>query len=323
MRHPTVPPRPTDEHGPPGVYVSVDELARLEHRARGYSFLPRQPVHSLLTGRHASRVRGRGLDFEEIRRYLPGDDVRTIDWKITQRTGKTHVRVFTEERDRPAFVVVDQRINMFFGTQVAMKSVVAAQVAALAAWRVIDQGDRVGGLVFDDSAFTEFRPHRSRRAVLQLLGAVVEKNNALQVNAGIRANGAMLNHALDQVLRSAKHDALITVISDFYGQDDDTARLLTRMAQHNDVICALLYDPIKTQMPETGRLVITDGDLQLELDTSKASQSRKLSDYFDDDLKKTKEKLAKVGVPVLLIHTAADPAEQIRKQLGHVRGGPR
>ncbi len=307
----------------PGVYVTLDDLARLEYKARGFSFLPRQPVHSLLTGRHSSRVRGRGLDFDEIRRYLPGDDVRTIDWKISQRTGKTHVRVFTEERDRPAIVVVDQRINMFFGTQVAMKSVVAAQLAALAAWRVIAQGDRVGGLVFDDSGIIEVRPHRSRKRVLQLLGAVVEKNNALRVDAGITANGKMLNQALEQVLRSVKHDALIAVISDFYGQDDDTLRLLTRMAQHNDVICALLYDPIKTRMPEAGRLVVTDGDLQLELDTSKARHSRKLSDYFDEGLKKTKEQLAKVGVPVLLIHTADDPAEQIRRQLGYVPGGPR
>lgn len=317
--------RPFDASTPlsPGVYVSLDDLARLEHKARDFSFLPRQPVHSLLTGRHSSRIRGRGLDFDEIRRYLPGDDVRTIDWKITQRTGKTHVRVFTEERDRPAFVVVDQRINMFFGTQVAMKSVVASQLAALASWRVIDQGDRVGGLVFDDSGITEVRPHRSRRRVLQLLGAVVEKNNALRVDAGITANGAMLNQALEMVLRSAKHDALVVVISDFYGQDDVTLRLLTRMAQHNDVICALVYDPIKTQMPEAGRLVITDGDLQVELDTSKARHSRKLSDYFEEDLKHTKEQLIKVGVPVMLIHTAADPAEQVRRQLGNIQRNSR
>jgi len=306
----------------PGIYVSLNDLARLEHKARDFSFLPRQPVHSLLTGRRASRVRGRGLDFEEIRRYLPGDDVRTIDWRITQRTGKPHVRVFTEERDRPAILVVDQRISMFFGTQVAMKSVVAAQVAALAAWRVFAQGDRVGGLVFDDGEITEVRPHRSTRRVLQLLGVVARKNNSLRVDGGIRSNGAMLNQALDTALRSAKHDALVVVISDFHGQDDDTVRLLTRLARHNDVLCALLFDPIKTRIPEAGRLVVTDGDLQLELDTSSGKQSRKVSDFFEEELRRTKEQLAKVGVPVLLIDTVGDPAEQIRRQLGHVSKGP-
>ena len=123
----------------PGVYVTLDELMRLQHRTRGaFSFLPRQPVHSLLAGRHASRIRGRGLNFEELRGYLPGDDIRTIDWKVTARTRKPYVRVFTEERDRPALLVVDQRLSMFFGTKKNMKSVTAAELAAAGAWRVFD-----------------------------------------------------------------------------------------------------------------------------------------------------------------------------------------
>ncbi len=121
-----------------GVYVTLDDLIRLQYRARGFSFLPRQPIHSLLTGKHASRMRGRGLNFEEIRGYLPGDDVRTIDWKVTARTRKPHVRVFTEERDRSAILVVDQRLSMFFGSKVSMKSVTAAVAAALGAWRRFD-----------------------------------------------------------------------------------------------------------------------------------------------------------------------------------------
>ena len=84
---------------PPGVYCTLGDLVTLRGQARGFSFLPRQPIHSILAGRHASRLRGRGLNFEEIRRYLPGDDVRQIDWKVTARTRRTHTRVYTEERD--------------------------------------------------------------------------------------------------------------------------------------------------------------------------------------------------------------------------------
>ena len=111
------------------VYVNLHQLVRLQHRATGLSFLPRQPVHSLLSGRHASRIRGRGLNFEEIRAYHAGDDVRTIDWKVTARTRSPHTRVFTEERDRAALLLVDQRIGMFYGTRVNMKSVTAAEAA--------------------------------------------------------------------------------------------------------------------------------------------------------------------------------------------------
>lgn len=325
MRYPTVPRRSGEPDIAPGVYASLDELARLEHKASGFSFLPRQPVHSLLTGRHVSRVRGRGLDFEELRRYLPGDDVRTIDWRVTQRTGTPHVRVFTEERDRPAILAVDQRLNMFFGTQTAMKSVAAAELAALAAWRVFAQGDRVGGVVFNDREPIVIGPHRSRQRVMQLLGTVVEMNRELRVDAPVEPDAAMLNQVLENVARTVTHDALVMVISDFFGQDEDTHRLLTIMAQHNDVICALLYDPIKVELPDAGRLVVSDGDLQLELDTSQGRRRSALSEYFDADLKRTKNELARVGVPVLLIHTALDPAEQIRQQLGYVPrgGGPR
>ena len=95
-----------------------------------------EPVQSLLAGRQASRLRGRGLDFEELRQYQFGDDVRRIDWKATNRTGKTQLRVYTEERERAVLLIVDQRLKMFFGSRRNMKSVTAAQAAAIAAWRV-------------------------------------------------------------------------------------------------------------------------------------------------------------------------------------------
>src|SRR5690242_20391738 len=109
-----------------GVFVELDELVALRSEARGSSFLPRQPVRSLLAGRRASKLRGRGLDFEELRAYVAGDDVRSIDWHVTARTQKPFVRTYKEERDRPVLLVVDQRASMFFGSQRQMKSVAAA-----------------------------------------------------------------------------------------------------------------------------------------------------------------------------------------------------
>src|ERR1700727_1227652 len=132
-----------------GAYAELDSLIALQFKARGFVLTHSQPMHSLLFGRHSSHVRGRGLDFEEMRNYVLGDDVRRIDWRVTARIQKPFVRVYSEERDRPTMVVVDQRINMFFGSRVSMKSVVAAEIAALAAWRVFHQGDRGGAFVFN------------------------------------------------------------------------------------------------------------------------------------------------------------------------------
>ena len=157
------------------VHVTLDELLRLRHRAKGFSFLPRQPVHSLLTGRHASRLRGRGLDFEELRHYFEGDDTRTIDWAATARRGSPHVRVYTEERDRSVLLLVDQRMSMFFGSRRAMKSVAAAEAAAIAAFRVTSLGDRVGAIVFSEQGIVEIRPEARDAAVRRILAEVVRQ----------------------------------------------------------------------------------------------------------------------------------------------------
>src|SRR5262245_18097088 len=167
--YPTVKPRVPEPSATAGVYTDLDALVRLQFQARGFSFLPHQPVHSLLAGRHASRLRGRGLNFEEIRRYLPGDDICTMVCHITARPRQPHIRVYTEERDRPVLLVVDQRLPMFFGSQRVMKSVVAAEAAALAAWRALAGGDRVGALVFDDQDIVEITPQRSRRRLMGIL----------------------------------------------------------------------------------------------------------------------------------------------------------
>ncbi len=227
MHYPKVKPRETREPETPGVYADLDELIRLQFKVYDVSFLPRQPVQSLLAGRRASRLRGRGLDFEEIRRYIPGDDIRTMDWRVTARTRKPHTRVYTEERDRPILLVVDQRLSMFFGSQAAMKSVTAAEVAAMGAWRTLSVGDRVGALVFNDREVREIPPHRSRQRVMQILETVVEMNHSLRVDGDIEPNPAMLNRVLERVLHLAKHDYLVGIISDFSGVDEKTKNAVT------------------------------------------------------------------------------------------------
>jgi len=307
-----------------GVYVSLEELIRFQYRAQGFSFLPRQPVHSLLSGRHASRIRGRGLDFEELRGYLPGDDPRTIDWKVTARTGRAHVRVFTEERDRPVLLVVDQRTSMFFGTVTFMKSVTAAQVAAASAWRATGQGDRVGAVVFDDAGEETIRPHRSGKTVLRILNALVEKNHALRADADVTPDPGRLNQVLEGVSRTVTHDYLVIVVSDFDGADADTTRLVARMAQHNDVLAVPVYDPSSTKLPEGGRLVVSDGELHVEVDLAKASTRRRLQDMADARLASVMAWQRDLAVPVLPLSTGEDVLEQARRLLGQgPRGGAR
>jgi len=299
-----------------GVYIDLDHLARLRYEARGFSLLPRQPINSLLAGRHASRLRGRGLNFEELRRYQPGDDIRTIDWKVTARTGKTHTRVYTEERDRPTLLVVDQRLSMFFGSQRAMKSVVAAEVAALAAWAVVDKGDRVGAIVFNDAETQQIRPYRSRDRVMQILKAIVAQNRALSAEPGKTAQPAMLNRALKETLRAATHDHLVCLVSDLNGANAETRQLMTRLSQHNDVIVAFIYDPLETALPQAGRLTLSDGEQQLAIDSNNAALRQRYQTQFQDRLTTGKNILLKQDVPLLEITTTEDVTAQLRQLLG-------
>lgn len=302
------------------IYADLDQLVRLEHRARGFSFLPRQPIHSILAGRHASRLRGRGLNFEEIRGYLPGDDVRTMDWKVTARMRKPHVRVYTEERDRPVLFLVDQRCSMFFGSRRTMKSVAAAEAAALGAWKVLAAGDRVGALVFNDEEITSIKAHRSRGRVRQLLGAIVEKNCQLGKEPSPPANPGMLNEALSQTRQIAKHDHLICIISDFNGMNPDTKRLITLLSAHNDVMSLFIYDPLEAQLPDAGRLHMAESELQLEVNTSEKKLRQQFAAEFEERLERMKNISRGRSIPFLPIETSHDVTRQIRDQLGAAIG---
>jgi uncharacterized protein (DUF58 family) len=295
----------------------------LQHKARGFSFLPRQPMHSLLSGKHASKLRGRGLNFEEIRNYLPGDDIRAMDWKATLRTGKPQVRVYTEERDRPAFMIVDQRQSMFFGSRLKMKSVTAAELGAVGAWRVLDQGDRAGAIVFNDKTSVEVRPQRSRQTVQRILGEIVRYNNALSSEAPAQSNPDMLNVVLEQVNRLAPHDSLVCIITDMMGADPVTRRLATQLAQHNDVIVGFVYDPLEQELPATGRLVFAEGDMQLEVDTSDKNIREGFAVNFTHRLEQAKRILLQRNVPLIPISTAADPVKQIQTLIGYARSARR
>jgi uncharacterized protein (DUF58 family) len=308
--------RKPGHEGPSAVYASLDELMRLRFKASGFSFLPRQPIHSILSGRHASKLRGRGLNFEELRNYLPGDDTRNIDWKVTARTREPHIRVYTEEKDRTVWLLVDQRISMFFGSRWKMKSVVAAEATAAAAWRVLSQGDRVGALVFDDSDLRVIPAHRSEERVAQILKQVIEKNHALNARSDKKPGPHMLNHALKRVAALARHDCLVCLIGDGTGIDDDTRKYVTRLTEHNDVLSVFVYDPLEQAMPEAGRLVFTDGLSQLEFNTGEKALREAYGNDFQVRIERMRATSRRHAIPLLPVHTAAPVLEQVRDELG-------
>jgi uncharacterized protein (DUF58 family) len=214
--------------------------------------------------------------------------------------------------------VVDQRISMFYGTRRAMKSVVAAETVALGAWMAFQLGDRVGAVVFDDEHLTSIRPHRSRERVQAVLGAVARSNQALHADTSVRANPDQLDAALHAALQLATHDYLVFVVSDFLGADERTLKLMRGLAAHNDVIAALVFDPSAKAIPGSGKIVVTEGELQLELDFGRKTIREPLSRMFDTRLQETASLLRRCGVPLLAIDTEQPTTMQVARLLGHV-----
>ena len=300
---------------PAGVYASLEELIRIRYRARDFSFKPQQPVTSILSGRYASRLRGRGLNFEELRRYQEGDDIRTIDWHVTARTRTPYVRVYTEEKDRAVLLVVDQRLNMFFGTRDRLKSVTAAELAALGAWRALDVGDRVGVVAFNDETLFELPPRRSEQNVMSILNGVLEMNHALHAKSRIAPAPGMLNTALEKAMRLAKHDVLVVIVSDFFGVDEQTSKLTARIATHNDILGILVHDPMRLD-PPSGRLRASDGENQLEMDLDDRKLRERLVEDYRDEQERITRFLRRLSAPLLMISNEGDVVSQVRRLLG-------
>jgi len=207
-----------------------------------------------------------------------------------------------------------------------MKSFTAAQAAAIGAWRILGAGDRIGGIVFNDTDITEIRPQRSRHSVLTLLTHVAVQNQALGVGRGLSSVPAMLNRALDRARRLAQHDSTVIIISDFDGADDVTQRIVGSVAQHNSVVALLVHDPLQSDLPSSARMTVTDGELQIMLEVGRDSVRKSIQEATDARLRNVFAWTREVGVPVLPLSAAEETAPQLRRLMGqlpgrHGRGG--
>jgi uncharacterized protein (DUF58 family) len=222
-------------------------------------------VVSARGGTRLSKHRGRGIDFSEVRPYQPGDDVRTIDWRVTARKNVVHTKVFREERERLTLVVVDQTQSMFFGSHLRLKSVAAAEYAALAAWRSIRHNDRVGGVIIGNDELAIHKPYRNVKPLARFLGDLSRLNRAL--TPGTPPPGRQhLADALMRVRRLARSHYRVYIISDFEPVGDHWRDTFRALARHNEVVAIRVYDPLERELPPADRYTVTDGRERWQFD---------------------------------------------------------
>lgn len=246
------------------VKVTLPALIRL-NLAVGRLNLRRSGIRAALGGDYVSAFKGRGMEFDETRPYMPGDDVRNLDWRVTARTGKAHTKLFREERERPVFLSVDARAAMFFATRGAFKFVQAAHLAALAAWSALRQSDRVGGQLFGANGSMEFKPEHGRKAVMHFLQQLVD----VEAPPPAENSGAGIDEALARLARHARPGSLVLVLSDFRGLTPLGEASLIRLHRHCEVALLSIDDPLERQIPEHGRYRFSDGRRELSLASSR------------------------------------------------------
>ncbi len=295
----------------PATWASAQDLIALRRYAGQIGLQCAGPARAQRGGEHLSRFRGRGMDYQESRAYSDGDDVRSMDWRVTARTGVAHVKVYQEERERPVVFGIDFNPGMFFGSRGRLKSVVAAHAAALLAWAAAENGDRVGALLFNGST-CDLAPRGGAHGVLQLIRQLVTHSDP-RLGIEARPDTGGLGAALVRLRRVARPGSLVVLIGDFYGLDDDCDRQLQWLRLHNDVVALQIVDPLEVAPPQPARYGVVVGGQSSVLDLRPAAARRAYQEYFRQHHDRVAATMSRHAISLLRLPTDADMLSTLRR----------
>ena len=231
-----------------GVDVQLDELLSYKQQEK----LQLQPkataAYQQLAGNYLAKIKGRGMEFAEVRHYQSGDDIRTIDWSVTARTGKAHTKLFHEEKERPVFILLDLSDSMIFGSKFVFKSVQACHLASLLSWQAKQRGDRLGGIVFNQQQATELKPRGRSTGLMRFL----HQSQQLCVKQPLKNSDEpqTLLLQLKRLSRLVQTGSQVHLISDFSQLDESCQKLLTLINRHNQINAWQISDPLEQLLPK-------------------------------------------------------------------------
>ncbi len=296
-----------------GSEILAANLVRLRTLAPLLPLSRQKKVLSDMAGTYRSAMRGRGMDYAEVRQYQPGDDLRSMDWRVTARTGDAHVKVFREERERPVLLVCDLRAGMHFGSRRALKNVLAADLTALLAWAALDGGDRIGALLFNDEQELDLRPGTGRKAVLRLLNEL----SSLPDSSAAAPDNNRLEQIFRHVRRIARPGTRVYILSDWDGFNDTCQQHLHSISRHCDVIALHISDPLEQQLPPPGLYPVSDGRQRLLLNTLNPELRQRYAELYRQQLSQLRSQLLGLQIPLISLSTAdPDPLPMLRAGLG-------
>lgn len=284
------------------LYPDFEDLLQLGYRASKLSLASRRRVTAAAAGGHESPFRGRGLEFQEVREYVPGDDVRNIDWRVTARTGRPHLKLFAEERERAVVICVDRNDSMRFGTRGTFKSIQAARAAALLGWAANRGGNRTGGALFGNvpGGMMFFTPVRSRRSLWQMMTRLCDQADA-------HDREVPLEEHLRLLCRAASGHPLVFIISDFAAPGDSLKRRLGDLHRRADVVLVSVNDPADRALPPVGPLLFTGrGGRRLAVDTADPQGAAAYTKQWEENRAKLRGIVGTLGLGFIALTTDGD-----------------
>ncbi|MGL1958513.1 MAG: DUF58 domain-containing protein [Colwellia sp.] len=314
-----------------GVSLAMPELLHYQNKTALIDLSARKNIHGQMSGNYLSRSKGRGMEFDEVRHYQTGDDIRAIDWRVTARTGKTHTKLFREEVERPVLIATDLSDSMHFGSQLLFKSVQASHLAALVAWHTKSRGDRLGGIVFNNSDHLELKPRSRKEGVLHYLHALKSLHalkclqtlkNTTDIAAENEQNYFSQNCA--RIRQLAKPGSLVYLITDAQQlalndteQQQNSLRHLSQINQHCELVICLIEDPLEQKLPVSAvklNVTLTDGTHRQQLTLGDKNTATRYQRQALVITEKRQQLLSKTGARV--IHFSAGQTLEAQLKTG-------
>ncbi len=295
-----------------GVRCQLDELVRYRALARKLNLQAAGNVKSVMSGALTSRFKGRGMEFDEARHYQPGDDIRSIDWRVTARTGKTHTKLYREERERPVLIYIDLSASMHFGTQLLYKSIQALHAAALITFSALSRGDKIGCMVVTDTTDIERKPKSTAKHALGMLNQMVQIQQQAVDHSGEKVAKDNNSAQLAKLSMLARPGTLVYVISDFSEFDQHAYATLGKINRHCEVRPLRIFDPIEQALPVVKGVqdvVVTNGQQEQHILLGDNKVQQQYSDTQLQWFSQLKAHMVQAGLHLREV-SAAKPIEQ-------------
>ena len=283
-----------------GLFVTVEELVEQRKFLKYIKLNKKKSTLSANAGDIKSAFKGRGIELAESRKYIFGDDVRGIDWRLTARKQDPYTKIFHEERDREIFVLLDLSNTMVFGSKKELKSVAAAKIAGLIGWMSLENSDRFGCVLFDGKQIHMYKPQNNRNSLMAVYKKISDVSRKILKQ---NVSHVELETAVRRLKKHVKSQPMVFVISDFYEFDEGLKKSLVALSKVSKLYCLDIIDFLEENAPKSGEYMIAHHNEKLVFESSGKVFGKEYQKYFEKKRFEIEDFCKKFGMRYIAIRT--------------------